>query len=262
MLISKGETGAGSEWVTTHPMSDASQNVVLLPVSTVGGSNVDALSFVYDTKWSPDATDGKNYATEFDDAANYQVNSQTVARYMTEKFQIKAEQACDLYLDSLTKFTATDSEMSKVMRLGLVVSDGTTKNVFIYQTDSSEDASGTRGNTTKDSTGADGISTAVNASGNVASITVNNKTGNAGALVLADAAQDTSSMITNVGNADKLYSFEHAGDIVTITAYVWMEGCDYDCTASESAYFDKSTDGTGKVTASLSFGAALPPTGP
>lgn len=114
-MISKEETGADSEWVTTHPMSTASANVALEPVSTVGGTGVASLDFVYDTKWSPDAADGKNYATEFTAAAA------DSGKYMVEKFQIKAEQKCDLYLDDGTKFDIENTEMLKAMRLGLVV---------------------------------------------------------------------------------------------------------------------------------------------
>ena len=248
LLISKGEKGADSEWVTTHPMSETSKNVALQPVSTVGGTGVDKLDFVYDTKWTPDTADGKNYATGFAAAED------TSGKYMVEKFQIKAEQVCDLYLDDATTFTAKNTEMLKTMRLGLVVDDGTNKTTFIYQLDDGTDASGTRGNTTKDSTGADGITQAVNASGTVANIVTTNT--NVVKLPLATGSTDTTSMITTTGTADKLYSFAKAGDIVNITAYVWMEGCDYDCTASESAYFNMNK-AIGNIEAKLSFGAAL-----
>ena len=70
---------------------------------------------------------------------------------------------------------------------------------------------------------------------------------------LATKATDTNSLITTVGNADLLYTFEDAEDTVNITLYIWMEGCDYDCNA---AMISELTTAANQFTASLSFGAA------
>lgn len=42
-------------------------------------------------------------------------------------------------------------------------------------------------------------------------------------------AGDDNSLDVTVNAADVLYTFENSNDVVNITAYIWMEGCDYDC---------------------------------
>lgn len=44
-------------------------------------------------------------------------------------------------------------------------------------------------------------------------------------------------------------------DTITVTAYIWMEDCDYDCNALETQNF-KNNNGAIPVTAALSFSAA------
>ena len=50
------------------------------------------------------------------------------------------------------------------------------------------------------------------------------------ALVSVAAPSNTSTLATAGENgADLLYTFTKADETVRITAYIWMEGCDYDC---------------------------------
>lgn len=268
LLISEGAKASdgSSNWGTVHDWADGKTSKALSPVSTIGKLNSSyELDFVYDKTWKAatvangtDITVGGNYATVFDAA--------DASKYIKESFEIKAAQDCQLILDKNTSITGTKGELDRVLRLALVINDGTNQKVFMYQVN---DAAGTapRINTTADSTNAfaDGIKNAIDPSSKtVASIDsgVNLSSGNV--ITLADgknAGDGASDIMGNQGTvASVLYNFNIATkDTITVTAYIWMEGCDYDCNALETQNFKDDT-GALPVKASLSFSAALPTT--
>ncbi|MDD3340486.1 MAG: hypothetical protein PHS82_16730 [Lachnospiraceae bacterium] len=258
LLISEGATASdgGSNWGSVHDWLDGKTAKALSPVSTIGKLNTsDELDFVYDTAWKAAATSttgvtkGGNYAGTFSDAST--------DKYIKESFEIKAAQNCQIVLDKNTSITGISGELDKVLRLALVIDDGTNKTVRIYQVDS-EDGTATPVNTTLDSADktADGIDTAIQKSGTVADV-------DATKLSLAtavNASDGASTIMTNQTGDSVLYTFNDIAntDTISVTAYIWMEGCDYDCNALETQHFN-NVDGTAfPVTASLGFSAALP----
>ena len=263
LLISEGAKASdgSSNWGTVHDWADGKTSKELSPVSTIGALNSSKeLDFVYDTAWKSatatgtDIVVGGNYANTFGDADS--------AKYIKESFEIKAAQNCQLILDSDTAITGTAGELDRVLRLALVVNDGTNQKVFMYQVN---DAAGTATqiNTTADSTNAsaDGIKNAINPSTkNVANIDagVNLDGGNVISLTAGKNTNNGASDIMTNQGTDKsvLYNFNiTTQDTITVTAYIWMEGCDYDCNALETQNF-KNASGALPVTASLSFSAA------
>ena len=43
------------------------------------------------------------------------------------------------------------------------------------------------------------------------------------------AADPDNGLNATVGTADELYDFTQNNEVCKIKAYIWMEGCDYDC---------------------------------
>ena len=206
-----------NDWKTSLPLSADLKDLV--PVST-SGSEGKELSFVKDNKWSNDS----KYASEFAAAT-------AGTEYYAKDFQLKSSVAgSTLYLDDETTFKMAEnanSDALKSMRLGLVIGDKT----FIYQVDDGTLKSRYSTSIGSDS-GADGISKAVDGTNTVKDITLNNKTGEAGKLPLVAAPKSGTEFVTNPGDADPLYKFTQADTPVTVHAYIWMEGCDYDCNSS------------------------------
>ncbi|MDD3340394.1 MAG: hypothetical protein PHS82_16260 [Lachnospiraceae bacterium] len=260
LLISEGAKASDgtSNWGSVHEWLDGKTAKALSPVSTIGTLNAsNTLDFVFDTGWkaaTADATDvtkGGNYAGTFSDA--------DAAKYIKESFEIKAAQNCQIVLDKNTSITGTPGELDKVLRLALVIDDGTTQTVRIYQVDSTS-GTATPVNTTLDSADktADGIGTAIKKEGTVADIDTNVKKLNLSTDV--NTGDGASTIMTNQTGESVLYTFTDIAntDTISVTAYIWMEGCDYDCNALETQNFN-NTDGTAlPVTASLGFSAALP----
>jgi hypothetical protein len=292
LQISKGEKGDSTGWVTTHPWqteytvtaddvkeggayynkTDSStsqkyaagdkislnQAVNLIPVSTIGSKEAAALSFVKDSGWTEETVSNtlKNNASKFSEA--------DTSNYFTDTFQIKANQACNLYLDSDTVFTSTAGELDKVLRLALLVDDGSAKKTFIYQIDDTVNATAAD-NTTLTSllsgwnasnNKIDGVKNAVylsNGNPAAAAITADNITDSGvKKLATATAASDANTLVSTLNGADVLYTFAEANKVVNVTVYIWMEGCDYDCTADYSTNFVSAKN---KISASLSFAA-------
>lgn len=270
LLISEGAkaSNGSSNWGTVHDWADGKNPKALSPVSTIGKLNdSDELDFVYDTAWKSataangtDITVGGNYATVFDAA--------DASKYIKESFEIKAAQDCQLILDNDTSITGTAGELDRVLRLALVINDGTTKKVFMYQVN---DAAGKapRINTTADSTNAfaDGITKAIDPTSKAVASIDSGVNLSGGEVITLTAGKNTatgeSDIMGNQGTAASvLYNFDVSEkDTITVTAYIWMEGCDYDCNALETQNFKNDTDPL-PVTASLSFSAALPNTTP
>ncbi len=258
LLISKGETGVktqAADWVTLHSMKNAT-NTTMVPVSTNGKESLanGVLKFAASNKWS--ATDAV--------VESYKVPATT--DYWTEHFQIKASQACELFLSNDTNFDVdsnSNSDLGKTLRLALVVKDqgaaDDTAKVFIYEVDAAE--TGAAGNTTSGT--ADGKTKAIKciytntAAGegittgaDVAIITAENYSNSVATLAASKLTSDGTGIVTNTTSIKPIYTFANAEDVVDVTAYVWMEGCDYDCV---SANINKLTEETNKLKVNLGF---------
>lgn len=247
------------KWATTYTFDDANTNFA--PVSTIGKGDATAFDFFTQNNWAKDTSNAitVNKVSKVADSNSY----------WTKNFEIKASQACKLYLDTDTKFetAGAGNTMNKVLRLALVVKDSNDnwKKTVIYQIDHDTNADGNY-NTTLEALSADGINKAISGfetTGEGNSTTAG--TAQAGALVspatkqigsstsrdyaLATAGADNS-LAATVGNADELYAFTQNNEVVKITAYIWMEGCDYDCNNDTVATI---TGAANTVTATLGF---------
>ena len=246
------------KWATTYTFDDANTNFA--PVSTIGKGDATAFDFFTQNNWAKDTSNAITVN---------KVSNATTDSYWTKNFEIKASQACKLYLDTDTKFetAGAGNTMNKVLRLALVVKDSNDnwKKTVIYQIDHDTNADGNY-NTTLEALSADGISKAISGfetTGEGNSTTAG--TAQADALVspatkqigsstsrnyaLATAGADNS-LAATVGNADELYAFTQNNEVVKITAYIWMEGCDYDCNNGTVATI---TGAANTVTATLGF---------
>ena len=246
------------KWATTYTFDDANTNFA--PVSTIGKGDATAFDFFTQNDWAKDTSNAITVN---------KVSNATTDSYWTKNFEIKASQACKLYLDTDTKFetAGAGNTMNKVLRLALVVKDSNDnwKKTVIYQIDHDTNADGNY-NTTLEALSADGISKAISGfetTGEGNSTTAG--TAQADALVspatkqigsstsrnyaLATAGADNS-LAATVGNADELYAFTQNNEVVKITAYIWMEGCDYDCNNGTVATI---TGAANTVTATLGF---------
>ena len=247
-----------NEWATTYTFDDTNTNFV--PVSTIGKGDATAFDFFTQNNWAKDTSNAITVN---------KVSNATAGSYWTKDFEIKASQACKLYLDTDTKFetAGAGNTMNKVLRLALVIKDSNDnwKKTVIYQIDHDTDADNTY-NTTLETLSADGINRAISGfetTGEGNSTTAG--TAQAESLVspatkqigsstsrnyaLATAGADNS-LDATVGNADELYAFTQNNEVVKITAYIWMEGCDYDCNNGTVATI---TGADNTVTATLGF---------
>ena len=152
--------------------------------------------------------------------------------------------------------------MNKVLRLALVVSnsEGVWKKTVFYQIDPVTNTTGSY-NTTLTALSADGINKAVSGmtkaettdtfgtptADSIVSAASKALTGDNKALATPDPANGLSA---TVGQADELYNFTKNNEVVKIKAYIWMEGCDYDCNNST---VNEITGTTNKITATLGF---------
>ena len=261
-----------NEWATSYDFTD--KNVSFAPVSTIGTADGTAFTFYKQLGWAKDAD--QNNAITVNKVAALTENEVGTATgqdatplYYQKSFDIKAAQACKLYLDTETVFgqlneqnqlvAATEGTLNKTLRLGLVITDADGKNgkTVIYQVDKT--ANGTaanRFNTTLASTNCNGIANAVSAVGTDGAITAakmavtvpaDKDIVTASALATADAANGLNA---TVNDADVLYNFTKANEICKVTAYIWMEGCDYDCTNNTVA---EITGDANKIVANLGF---------
>lgn len=255
------ETGQ-NDWNTILVRTD--NKTTFVPVSTSGKTSTynKVMKFAKDTDWAADSTDGnKAYVTGWEDA-------EANVDYYQTSFDIKASKACKVYLDNETVFNAataavgtTTNSMNKTLRLGLLVEqNGAIVKTYIYEVDATAiSGAGNHYNTTIDSTTSDvnGIDKAVKVTEGISSnpntfateaISVDGA--GVGALKLATPGTD-GEFATNGGAAEELATLAADG-VITIHAYIWMEGCDYDC---NSAVVSQITGQS--VTANLGFCAAL-----
>ena len=211
-----------NEWATSYDFTET--NTTFAPVSTVGTNDETDFTFFKQKNWAKDA--GQNNAITVDkvsELTDAEKADGATPLYYKKSFDIKASQACKLYLDTETAFTEAAGTMNKTLRLALVVKDstGAHKKTVIYQVDKdSNDTAGNRYNTTLASTSSDGISKAVSAVGAddavtadsiavVVPITADIK--GQGLLATADA---NNVLAPTVGsNVDILYEFTGANDV-------------------------------------------------
>ena len=247
---------ADNQWATSYDFTETNTNFV--PVSTVGKNSTDAFAFYVQNNWAKDTSNAITVN---------KVSKATETEYWTKSFKIKASQACKLYLDTDTKFEVAgdNNTMNKTLRLALVVSNnGTYKGTYMYQIDSATNTTTGTYNTTLESLSADGINNAISGfttTGDGNSATEGTPTaaelvskatkaiGGTGDKALA-TADTNNGLNATVGTADTLYEFTQNNEVVDITAYIWMEGCDFDCNNST---VNEITGATNTITATLGF---------
>ena len=229
--------------------SIAKENAVkLTPTSTVGTATATAPAFFDSKDWN---TDGK--VVNFSEATGDEYYKDTV--YLT------AGQASKLYIDSTTTglvdtaeeglqtvnvntFTTANNNLVKAMRVGMHVkkSDGTNVGFYVFQLDSgASDTTGGHAITTANV----GVASANGLNGGVVSTTAteafsNTKIKNYTTTIptIASAAVEGSATSLVAGTSGtSLYDFTGANDICQIDIYIWMEGCDEECTAADSVEF-------------------------
>ena len=216
LLISHANENA---WGTTAKFK-AETATEFVPVSTVNATN-----FFKDSKWGTEtgATQKGEYtAQEF-------VAADDSKDYFVDTFQVKSSQNCGLYLDSETKFTTTGNEnVLKSMRLALVVDGGGT---FFYQVDATPiSGDGNSYNTTLVTMAADGIKKAISGTAVADVIAADNlNSGDVIALTAGTVAAPSDNTTMVEKNDDIKLCDLIANTAKTITVYIWMEGCDYDC---------------------------------
>lgn len=258
LLISKGETGTATnaaDWVTLHQMANDKQSE-MVPVSTNGTGSLSegALKFAASNEWS--STDAL--------VTSYKVPKTT--DYWTEHFQIKASQACQLFLSNDTDFNVDSNpngDLSKVLRLALVVkkqgAEASTAKVFMYEVD--DDVTTAAGNTT---TGvANGKTKAIKCTytnttadeaivsgADVDTIAAENYSSGVPTLAASKLTATGADIVTNSANVTPIYTFANPEEVVDVVAYIWMEGCDYDCV---SANISTLTEATNKLKVNLGF---------
>ena len=265
------ETGKNT-WATTYSFADTM--TYFAPVSTIGTTDGSAFSFYKQKEWKSE-TSGNTTVYNVNKVQALE-EAEKGKLYWTKTFDIKASQPCTLYLDSSTTFTpGTRSDgitniMNKSLRLALVVSDSEgVKSTYVYQIDALQDATNSY-NTTLLSQNCNGISASVGnigsddapvgasintlpLGGSAGTYTTLKQIGTSGVDSALATKPDENKMLTEKNQADALYNFEKANDICNVTAYIWMEGCDYDC---NSSVVQQITGADNTVAAILGFSAA------
>ena len=192
--------------------------------------------------------------------------------FYSDTVYLKAGQASKIYLDNtttgiydttLTKFSAVTDNATKAlletMRVGFVVTQGSgesiQRRVYIYQLNATSSGTGYNYNTTMSN--ANGLTTATNSENSVAALaSVNNyhtSTGDTdpnptGIIALTDSVMATgaqTSMATapTTDAAKNTLATVAANEEIQVDIYMWMEGCDYDTTAANSAQFQTTIQG-------------------
>ncbi|MDD4850951.1 MAG: hypothetical protein PHO10_09685 [Gemmiger sp.] len=246
LLIADITTGEEKpQWSTSLAWTDS--NKTFVPVSTIASSTAATMEFYTSEIWATD-TSGAYTASTFT-----KIEGTAPTQYFSKTFQIKASQACQLYLDTETEFKKTAGVLPSTLRLALVVTDSKDayKGTYLYQVDDAATTL-TTVNTTLESLAANGIIKGINGASTASEILGTNVTG-AGVPKLALATKpDSTALASTLNGADSLYQFATADEICKITAYIWMEGCDYDCNA---AVVSQLADTANQVVASLGFAA-------
>ena len=185
--------------------------------------------------------------------------SGTSKYFYNDTVYLKAGQASKIYLDNTTtgiwdgsdlrKFSDTTDDATlkllETMRVGFVVTQNGTRKVYIYQLNSKSSGTGFNYNTTMNS--ADGLTNATNSESSVGALSgVTNY--NSSIVALTDAVMATgaaTAMATApITDAEKnTLATVAANEEIQVDIYMWMEGCDYDTTAANSAQFQTTIQG-------------------
>ena len=275
LLISKDAEGVAtntSDWASIHHNTNSTANE-LVPVSTNGAGSLTptgTLLFAASNTWDADGTLVNGY------------KEPATTDYWTESFQIKASQACKLFLSNDTNFNVDRSDkaaLQGVLRLALVVKKkgeaASTAKVFMYEVDNTPTAAAA--NTT---TGvANGTEKAIkctytpvsagtaivkgtavdtiSAQNYVAAVADPETPGHIPTLAASKVDSDGSALVAaaTYGSIEPIYTFANPEEVVDITAYIWMEGCDYDCI---SANISTLTEAANKLRVNLGFCAGSP----
>ncbi len=248
-------------------------NINLVPVSTIGGTAQDGIKFYKSDAWDKDAnvktftdatvtnTDTANTSdltsVAYTDAAN------PGSPYYVDTVYFKAGQTSKLYLDStstglvdgtktgvqnaITKFSESDNDLVKAMRIGILVSDKDGKNgkFFVYRlndTESTNKANTTA--TTLTAASANGLTAGVASTTDTTTFTNANIATFGTSIPTLDSqtVQGNASALATAGTDVKpLYDFSVTGannkEECKAVIYIWMEGCDYDTVAANTTAF-------------------------
>ena len=264
---------ANGTYGTTTALNTGSVNLV--PVSTIGGTTQDGIKYYKSDKWDKDANvftfadatvTNKAAGNDSDlTSVKYTDANTPGSPYYVDTVYFKAGQTSKLYFDStatglvansttgaqttgITKFSASDNELVKALRIGVLVSDtnGTNGKFYVFQlndTESTNKANTTA--TTLTAASANGLTagvasetdTAAFTSGNIATFTSGIPT-----LDASSVAGDASALATAGAGAVSLYDFSVTGsgnkEECKAVIYIWMEGCDYDTVAANTNLTD------------------------
>ena len=175
-----------------------------------------------------------------------------------DSFEIKASQACKLAIDMDATTMTASANVKAVMRLALVVtkSDGTEPKYFFYTLDNGTALTGGMNTTFNGTEGADGIAKAIKdgtqeKAAAVDVISADNLEGNKVKQITGITGASSTALNTMAG--DTLYTFSGPNEVCKVTAYIWMEGCDYD---TIGANLTSITGAANKLVMNLGFCAA------
>ena len=186
-------------------------------------------------------------------------DSGTSKYFYNDTVYLKAGQASKIYLDnnttgiysgSLKKFDASDLDtqtkaLLETMRVGFVVTQNGSSTVYIYQLNSTSSGSGFNYNTTMNS--ANGLTTATDYENSVGSLSsVTNYSSGIVALtddVMATGAATAMAEAPKTDATNNTLATVAANEEIQVDIYMWMEGCDYDTTAANSAQFQTTIQG-------------------
>lgn len=150
-----------------------------------------------------------------------------------------------LQLVDVNTFTTANNNLVKAMRVGMHVkkNDGTNVGFYVFQLD--DGASKTTGGHAI-TTANVGVTSANGLNDGVVSTVATEAFSN---TKIKNYADDTTPTIANAAvegsatslvagtNGTSLYDFTGTNDICQIDIYIWMEGCDEECTAADSVDF-------------------------
>lgn len=227
-------------------------------------------------------TAGKGTIADLNGDSSYDVNSGDSYYYYTDTVYLKAGQASKVYLDKVNTGIAYDDggtskilaygadenaysaalstagqsayNLVKTLRVALVVSQTTPgtstteRSVYFYELNNGmidgAANTGTSYNTTINS--ANGLSSgtsATNATASYSDSDIKNLSSSSIKTIDSSMAKGASStMATETDNADVLATVA-ANEEIQVDIYMWMEGCDYDTTAANTAKFSTTING-------------------
>lgn len=253
LYISQGAVGDTTGWTTTHAFAAGNAtNDHIVPVSTTGKNQDTPMTFVKSNAWEINSGNGNNNEVKTYTPATANTD------YFVDSFEIKASQACKLAIDLDATTMTASANVKAVMRLALVVtkSDGSEPKYFFYTLDNGTALTGGMNTTFNGTTGADGIEKAIKDGSKekdqaVDVISADNLSQNKVKQITGITGASSTALNTMAG--DTLYEFATPNEVCKVTAYIWMEGCDYD---TIGANLTSITGDTNKLVMNLGFCAA------